>query len=164
MNKSSKIARGGLLTALSVLLIYLTNIAPTSKLSILTIVSAIIPFSILTIGIKYSAIVYSAVSILSLILPSKGIGISYILFFGLYGFVKYYVESLNKTIIEIIVKLIYFNISLLIIYNLYSLLFFNALIKDFPVYVLAIGAQFAFIIYDYVLTSMIIYMRNKFIK
>lgn len=164
MNKTLNIARGGLFTALTVLIIYITGITPTSKLTLLTAASAIIPYSILTTGIRNSFVVYAASSALSIIIGFRGAALAYLIFFGLYGFVKYYVESLNKILYEILIKLVYYNISLYAIYMIYRSLFTSNFSTKLPIYVLIAGAQVAFFIYDYALTLLINYIRRRFIK
>ncbi|OPJ61217.1 hypothetical protein [Clostridium oryzae] len=164
MSNAQKIARGGLYTALTVLIVYFSNILPTSKLSLLTLASAIIPFSILTTGVKNSAIVYAASAVLAFLIGAKGMALSYAVFFGLYGFVKYYVESLRKTLYEIPLKLVYFNLSIFIIYKLYSALFTAEMTSKLPVYAIIAAAEVGFVIYDYALTEIIAYIDNKFIK
>ncbi|MDP4089573.1 MAG: hypothetical protein Q8930_09930 [Bacillota bacterium] len=165
MNKTMNIARGGLLAALTVLLIYMTNIVPTSRLTLLTVASAVIPYSILTTGARNSFIVYGAASALSLLLVGfRSATVAYVIFFGLYGFVKYYVEAINKIPYEIVLKLVYFNVSLFAIYMLYSTLFTDSISDKLPIYLIIAGAQAVFFIYDYALTILISYIRKRFIK
>ncbi|WP_139905244.1 hypothetical protein [Clostridium thermarum] len=165
MNKSLNIARGGLLIALTVLLIYISSVSPTSKLTILTVASAMIPYSIMITGVKNSFIVYAATSILSFILTaSKAEPVAYILLFGLYGFIKYYVESINKVLLEIILKLVYFNATFFILYSLYTELFTSPINIKLSIYVLIAAAQVVFFIYDYAMTVVINYIRRRFIK
>lgn len=165
MSKSSKIAKGGLFTALSLILIYLSSIMPTNKLALISAASFIIPISILNIGVKMTSVVYLAVSILALILiPSKGIAIFYILFFGLYGFVKLYIEKIRKLSIELFLKLSFFNIVLVFCSFLYTQ-FFAAMINIEPytkyLIPVIILAQVAFIAYDYLVSLLIQYYKNK---
>lgn len=168
MSKSTNIAKGGLLTALSVIFIYLSSIMPTNKLALLSAASFIIPISILNIGTKMTFVEYLAVSILGLFLiPSKGIALAYILFFGLYGFVKLYIEKIRKTPIELILKLIFFNIIIIIIAFLYTQLFAQIInLKQFENYLIPaiLLAQVAFIAYDYLVTLLIQYYLKLKIK
>ena len=129
MNNTKLLTRGGIYTAISVLLVYLSNVLPTSKLSILTISSAVIPLSILTIKVKSTILVYAATSLICIILGLRVISIAYIFFFGLYGIVKYYIEHLGKLALEIILKLIFFNISFFIVFFLKNE-FIDVFIKD----------------------------------
>ncbi|MCS4464470.1 hypothetical protein JTT01_11475 [Clostridium botulinum] len=50
--KSSNIAKGGVFTAISFLLIYLSTILPVNKLSLLATASAIIPIAIISTNAK----------------------------------------------------------------------------------------------------------------
>ena len=165
MNKSLSMAKGGIITALGVILIYLSSIVPTSKLYLLSIASALIPFSIITLNIKSALLIYAATSILSLLLRGiTGTVIIYIVFLGLYGFVKYYVERLRKTFIEIILKLFYFNLSILLIFTIYKFVLFSTPTIKLPLYAVLIIMQLIFIIYDYALTAFIAYINKNFIK
>lgn len=161
MNKTSNIAKGGLYTALTVILIYLSSMLPTNKLAIIAVASCIIPLSIITTNIKNSFAVYLSVSILSLLLGLKGSALAYILFFGLYGFVKYYVEAKRKPVLEFAIKFLFFNCSMTLAYFLFKLFAFDIPIKKFPIYLIIIALQIIFIIYDYALTLMIGFINSK---
>lgn len=161
--KSNNIAKGGIFAALSLILLYLSSIFPTNKIFILGIASCIIPLSILITGIKNTIVVYSAVSLLSLFLiPSKLISISYILIFGCYGFVKYFIEKLRSVPLEIVLKLLYFNITSAALIFIYKLLLSK--LPNINIYLVIIVLEFAFIIYDYALTSFISYANKNLIK
>lgn len=161
MRASKSIARGGILTALGVMLLYISTISPTSKVYILGIASCLIPLSVLLTNIKNSFLVYISTSILSfLILGFKGSVIAYIIFFGLYGFIKYYIEKLKNIPIEIFLKLLFFNISIGIIFYFYKLFFTGLLKINLPFYQVIIMLQFIFIIFDYALTLFIAYVNK----
>jgi hypothetical protein len=161
--KSNNIAKGGIFAALSLILLYLSSVFPTNKLFILGIASCIIPLSIMLTGVKNTLVVYAAVSLLSLFLiPSKLIAISYILIFGSYGIVKYFVEKLRSIPLEIILKLLYFNISSAIIVFLYKLVIVK--IPNINIYLLIFALQLAFVIYDYALTAFIVYANKNLLR
>jgi hypothetical protein len=162
--KSSNMARGGIYTALTIVLLYAINMLPTSKLSILCITSAILAFSIVTIGVKNSLIVYFASSILSFLLGANIYAAAYLLFFGLFSFVKYYVERLRKIPLEIVLKLLYCNISFAVIYFLYTTVFLANLQINLSKILIILGAQVFFILYDFALTIIINYINKKFLK
>jgi hypothetical protein len=161
--KSNKMAKGGIFAALSLILLYLSSAFPTNRLFILVIASCIIPLSILLTGIKNTLVVYGTVSLLSIfIIPSKLISIAYILIFGCYGFVKYYIERLRRIPLEFVLKLLYFNISSLIIICLYKLLLIK--IPNLNIYFLLPIMELSFLVYDYTLTIFIAYAKNKLVK
>jgi hypothetical protein len=161
--KSNNIAKGGIFAALSLILLYLSSVFPTNKLFILGIASCIIPLSIMLTGVKNTLVVYAAVSLLSFfIIPSKLIAISYILIFGSYGIVKYFVEKLRSIPLEFILKLLYFNISSAIIVFLYKLVIVK--IPNINIYLLIFALQLAFVIYDYALTAFIVYANKNLLR
>ena len=109
MNKASNIAKGGLFTALTILFLYLSSIVPLNRFYLLGLAACIIPLSIITTNVKNSILVYVASGLLSLLFGFRGSAIAYIIFFGLYGFIKYYVEKLRITLLEFVLKLAFFN-------------------------------------------------------
>ncbi|MBD5588572.1 hypothetical protein FDF50_11605 [Clostridium botulinum] len=164
--KSSNIAKGGIFTAISFLLIYLSTILPVNKLSLLATASAIIPIAIISTNAKNGFLVYLSTSILcSIVIGISRISvIFYIVFFGLYGIIKYYIERLNKLYIEIILKFAFFNICLIVLLYIYKLFFQGITIINKYIYMYFIVAQIAFIVFDYVLTLFIFYINKHFIK
>lgn len=165
--RTSNITKGGLYTALSLLFIYLSNILPTNKFFILVIVSCIIPISIITTNLRNSITIYAATSLLSLLLLGIKLNVlSYIIFFGSYGFIKYYIEKVNKLPLEILLKLIFANLCGAVIYLIYKLIFVVDIIAaiKFPVAVLIIAMEVVFLLYDYALTLFISYVSKNYLK
>ncbi|KGN03270.1 membrane protein [Clostridium novyi A str. 4570] len=166
MMKVSNITKGGILIALTLIFIYLSSIIPTNKLSLMTITSFIIILSIISLGVKTGLLVFVASSILSFFIVSpKEIVFTYILFFGLYGFVKYYIEHFNNVPLELFLKLIYFNVSMFILFYLYKTLFigdFSSYKMYFPIYTIIIFGEIIFFIFDYVLTLFVSYYNKHF--
>lgn len=164
-NFSRNIAFGGIFTALSILFIYLSAILPINKLIMLGLASCIIPLSIITTNVKNSLLVYFASSVLSfIIVPSQGIVLSYIMLFGIYGFIKYFTEKLRNAPIEILLKLLFFNVSIFLTYSIYSALFTDIIKITLSTIPLIIVLQFIFVFYDYVLTVFINYANKNFLK
>lgn len=162
INKTLNVIRGGLFTALGLVFMYLAFLVPINSLFFGAAASAVIPICIMVSDARYGLLVYIATAILSLLLLGlRSVTISYILFFGLYGIVKYYIERLRKVPYEILLKLIFFNAALALSFYLYKLLFLNVPSYRFPVELILIGLQLMFLIYDYALT-IFIYMVNKY--
>lgn len=164
-NNTLGLARGGIFVALSFILLYLSTIVPINKLYVLGLSAAIIPISILTIGIQKTIGVYLSTSILGILfLGFKGNVIGYVLFFGLYGFIKLYIEKLSNLFEEIILKLLYFNISMYTIYLIFKLLIGDVLLSPLPLPLLLIALQVIFLICDYALSLIIGYADKHLIK
>lgn len=165
MNTSS-LAKGGILTALTCILIYIGTIFPFNKIFILGITSTLVALGIIFEGnIKLGYSIFIASSILSfLLLGFKGMIFLYILFFGPYSLIKLYIEKLRKLPLEIFLKLCFFNLSLLICYwiSKFVLIDINLNNMPFPLPILFIALQFVFLIYDYVLTLFVHTIYNKF--
>lgn len=162
MNKSSILTKGGIFTALTFILLYLTSILPTSKIALMTLSSAFIPFSIISLGYRNSILVYVSSSLLTFFFIDKKIAITYILFLGLYGFIKSLIERLNKVYLENFFKILFFNSFLLIFYYLYKGLFLTSGEFNFPLLWIFISSQIIFLIYDYALTLIINFYMRKF--
>lgn len=154
MNKSKSVAIGGILVGINVILLYFTFIIPTSKLTLLTLSSCIVPFAIIALGKKTAILVYLSSSILALILGLKTIAFMYLIFFGLYGLVKYYIESLRKTPLEIVLKILFFNVAFGILYFLYKSFILTIPLKISIGYIIVLY-QIGFFIYDYAMTLVI---------
>ena len=161
--KSKYIAESGLLVALTIVILFATSIVPISTLSILTVASCLIPISIIRTSIKNALLVYIASSILSFFLVPTNIAIYYTLFFGIYGIIKYFIEKFKNIFIELIIKLIAFNLLLGIGY-LITKSFLGIISPKFSFWILWIIAQGAFLVYDYALTLAISFFLNRFHK
>lgn len=161
--KSQKIATGGLLCALSLLFLYLCNVVPSGKLAMICISSFCIGLCVALINIKFSVIAYIAVSVLGLlILPNKVVPLLFVLFFGNYPVVKFYLEKVNKSYVMWLIKIIVFNIYAVITYFVIRS-FVNVEI-NFAVPIIILIADFAYIIYDFafsIFVTKILEIRRK---
>ena len=161
MSKALNIAKGGLLTALTIIFLYISSIVPTSRVFFMALAALMIPISIISTNIKNSVVVYAAASLLSLILNLRGTAFMYIVFFGLYGFVKYYVERLRKIALEFILKLSFFDFCVYLIYLIYKIFTFDLPKVNIPIYYAIAVLQVGFIIYDYSMTILISSMNKR---
>lgn len=162
--KARYITIGGILSAIILVLLYSAAILPTNKLALLTIASSITPLALIMSSEKNAFFVYLCSSILALLIIPKSIALIYILFFGIYGLVKYYIEKLKKLPLEIFLKLLFFNLSLGLSYLILKSLFiynlgFNLSLK---IYYLIPLAEIVFLIFDYSLTIIISFYLKKF--
>jgi hypothetical protein len=161
--KAKYIAENGIITALTLAILYSASILPISTLSILTVASCLIPISIIRTSIRGAVFAYIASSVLSFFLVTTNIALYYALFFGIYGIIKYFIEKIRNISIELVLKLVAFNILLMIIYFIGTNLLVN-LNSKFPLYIMWIVAQIIFLIYDYALTLIISFYLNRIHK
>lgn len=162
VRNTRKIALNGVLGALAVICVLLAAVLPTNKLSLYALSSFFAAVVITERGIRAGLLFYVATSLLSLIIvPEKIAVIPYSVFFGMYGIVKYYIEKLDKLVLEYILKFIYFNICMGIAGFTVSRLFEVNLPAWLPWWALIVLAEIVFFIYDFVYTLFIGYYRDK---
>ena len=161
--KAKELTVSAVLTALTIVILYLNLLLPISTISILTLASALIPVALIRGSIKSSILVYISSSTIGFFILPLNIILLYILFFGVYGIIKYFIEKINKLPIEIILKIIFFNIILVL-----SIFVFNSFvaieITKLPIYLLFIVAQPVFLIYDYALSLLISFYLDRIHK
>lgn len=158
--KAKEITLSAILVALTNIILYLNFLLPISTISILTLASLLIPIALIKGSIKSAFLVYIASSIIGFFILPINIILLYILFFGIYGIVKYYIEKLNKLYLEIFFKMIFFNISLFI--SIFIFKSFIAIeITKLPLWLLWIIAQPIFLIFDYALTLLISFYMQR---
>lgn len=161
--KAKDLTLGSILIALTVVILYSTSILPISTLTILTLASCLIPICIIRSSVKTGFLVYIGATILGFFIIPINIIVYYGLFFGIYGIIKYYIERLRNLSLEIILKLVIFNILFSVIFLLATSLLGNIVI-NLPLWLLWIIAQPVFLIFDYALTLIIGYYLNRFHK
>lgn len=158
------VALGGILLALTTVTVFLAGFIPALELTLYAVSSFYIAVMIIETSVKGGWTLYLASSILLLILiPNKIVIVPYVFFFGIYGIIKRYIENIRKQVIEILLKLIFFNISLGLVYRLFKDVLIEDLnMIDLPAAVLIIGLQIMFLLYDYIYTLFIGFYRNRF--
>ncbi len=160
--KTKRIALNGILGALTVICLVLAAILPTNRLSLYALSSFFVAVSIIESGVKAGWIFYVATCLLALIVVPNKLGIiPYVIFFGMYGIVKYYIEKLNKIIVEYMLKLVFFNICVGIAALTVIEFFGFKLAVELPWWLLIIALQVIFFLYDIVYTLFINFYRGK---
>ena len=160
--KAKKISLSGIMLALSMITLFAATTLPTSRLSLYALSSFFVSIIIIEFGIKAGWLFFIAACILSfLVLPNK-LGLPpYIVFFGIYGIIKFYLEKLRLVILEYVLKFVYFNICLFLAFCfIRNFLLINIEIK-LPVWIIVIASEIIFILYDYVYTLFIQYYNEK---
>ena len=159
---TKKIALNGILGALAVICLLLATILPTNRLSLYALSSFFIAIVIVEYNSMAGWLFYASTSLLALIIVPEKLGlVPYVIFFGIYGLVKYYIEKLDKLVIEYVLKFLYFNICAGIVLISVSKLFGYVLTAKLPWWLLVIALEIVFFIYDYVYTLFIDYYRKK---
>ncbi len=170
---SFKVALGGIIAALSVLLMIFAGVTTTLVYAIPMVVGALLMMLVVEFGAGFAALVYVAVSIISmLILGNKEAAIMYVAFFGYYPIIKGFLEKYLKNITCWIVKYLIFNVAMVASYFIVSKIFMISFedMEEFGEYsmlVLLCAGNILFAMYDIMLTRLVsvyIYKWRKSIK
>lgn len=157
---SKNIAYGGILLGINLILLLLVNIISINTLFLMGIASLLISIIIIEFGPKSGIAFYVGTLVLSFIIMNNKIQwITYSLTFGIYGLVKYYIEKDIPIYIEYILKLLFANILIFILYFLFrSFVYIKLNIVTLTT------LNFIFLIYDRMYTSFIRYYNKKLRK
>lgn len=171
--RSFKAAFGGIVAALSVVLMFSTGIVPTLTYAVPAVCGALLMATVIETGAASAAVIYVAVSILSLlIVADKEAAVMYSVFFGYYPIIKSFIEKKCNSIFSWIIKYIIFNFAMILSYFVVAKVFMipfddmDFLGKFALPLLLALG-NFVFALYDIALTRLVTaYLLNwrKYVK
>ncbi|GAA3655510.1 hypothetical protein [Asaccharospora irregularis] len=154
---SKKVAYGGILLAVNIILLLFLNIIPTNTLLIMGLASLPISIVIMEFGPKSGVAFYIASIVLGfIVMTNKSHWVIYVFTFGVYGLIKYIIERDLPVYVEILLKLVFANIVLVFLYFI---------LKPFLYIPVKLGLiamfEVVFILYDYMYSSFIDYYNNK---
>lgn len=163
-SKSSKIvAFGGIISALSLIFMFLTGIFPAADYALPAISGMVLVALVIDIDKKTAYLSYIVVGILSLLIaPVKESAVLFILLFGYYPILKGSIEQIKSRIAEWGCKLAIFNMAIFLAYLSIKYILgiteamsdSNFLVKyGIPLFILLANATF--ILYDIALTGLI---------
>ena len=165
MMNAKEIARGGLLAAAAVALLYIGGAAPYfgPAACIVAGVPSAVPL-LRRARLRMALLMYAAASILGLlIVPRKSVAAAYVLLTGLYPIVKFGVECYLPRHVQTGVKLVYFNLVLAVAGALVAFGLFPQIVLPgfFRLAMLWFVANVVFIIYDVALSRLIALLRRS---
>lgn len=163
---ASRAALGGVLAALSLLLLYLAAMMPSGRLGMVAVAGLVPAAGVVSGGLAAGFLCYGAAGILALILlPDKGCALLYIIFFGLYPMVKSLIERLRTLAVEILLKLVFFNAVLALALLAFSAFLLPLLPKllNSTLLIFVVG-NIVFLIYDYGFSKLITYYASRIRK
>lgn len=170
MKQSSKCAVGGIVAALSLVLMISVAIIPFMTYALPALAGAFIVFVVIEIDKKWAAGVYAAVAILGIFLvPEKEVAVLYLAFFGYYPILKAVIESKTGTVVGWILKILTFEITMIVSYWL-MIKFMGVTIDEMDEFgvwaipmLLGLGT-FAFIMYDIAVSKLVILYLKRWRK
>lgn len=161
MNHSGKVALGGIVTAVCTVLMFLTGLIPIGTYALPAIAGVTLMVIVVELGSRWAWMVYLAVSVLAALMAAdKEAVMLFIIFFGYYPILKYHIEHLHSRVIQMLLKFIVFNISMIAAFFI-AIKLLSVPEDSFEVFgislpwVFLILGNFVFLMYDYSLTGLI---------
>ena len=161
MSKSGKIALGGLLTALGVVLMFLTGLIPIGTYALPAIAGVLLIVAVIEIGAKWAWMIYAAVAVLSLLFAAdKEAALLFVLFFGYYPVLKSFLERISNKVLSWLSKFAVFNVAVVACFFL-AVNFLQLPEDSFTVFgiylpwVFLILGNAVFLIYDIALSGLV---------
>lgn len=157
-----KVALGGILAGFIMISLVAAYLIPVNRLFFLAVSSLFVSIMIMKVDLLYAVLLYVATALLAFfMIPSRSIALAYIVFFGVYGIVKFLCEQIRNAAIGWALKFVAFNVSLLVMYFLVSLVFGESISSRLPLPLLWLGAQFLFLVYDIAYTMFIGFYHRR---
>jgi len=143
-SKTGRVALVGVLSACSVVVLFIACISPSGKLGLAAAAGLFPMFSVLAIGRAAGCLCWVVSGFLGLLLlPDKNLAMLYLLFLGLYPVLKSRIEAFHNLPLELLCKLIFFNL----VFALFFMGLFDILSLPLPQW-LANRAWLAYLIGD----------------
>lgn len=170
MKQSSKMALGGIVAALSLVLLISVAIIPFMTYALPAIAGTLTVFMVMEVNKKWAFGVYAAVAILGIFLvPDKEVSVMYLAFFGYYPILKAIIEKHLHPVTAWIAKLAVFLLTMVGSYFLMIKLMGLTVdeIEEHGIWgvamLLGIGT-FAFVFYDIAISKFVLVYEKKWRK
>lgn len=164
-NTTKKLTLTSVLCAVSLGLMILSPYIPSVSVSVVAVSGLTVAVMFMECGIKYAALGYVTVSVLSLLLVSdKSLACLYVFFFGHYPIFKGWCESMSRVWAEFGLKLGCFNAAVFLCWYIAGLLGVRPSLPDIP-FVLPLAlvlANAVFLLYDLGFSKLIVLYRSYF--
>lgn len=170
MKQSSKCAIGGIVAALSLVLMISIAIVPFLTYALPAIAGALIAFVVTEIDRKWAFGVYAAVSILGIFLvPDKEVAVMYLALFGYYPILKTIIEEKVNKVLGWILKVLVFLSTMVVSYWLMIKLMGLTIdeMDEYGIWAVPIllgTGLFAFILYDIAMSKIVLIYNVKWKK
>ena len=160
-NASRQLAVGAVVSALAVVLLYISCLLPTLQLTVIAAAGILSAAVLIECGAARAALVYAAVTVLAfLLLPDKSSALFYALFFGHYPIVKYELERINRPALCWAAKLAVGNVCILLTLWLISL-FFPEWQFEYAAWIMWLACLLVFVLFDLALTRLIAFYQFR---
>ena len=147
-----RVSLTAMFAAMSLLFLYLASVLPTMRIAMYFLSSVFVMGLVIEEEIGLAILMFIGVSLMSLLLmPDITRVLPYVFFFGHYGIGKYYIQTrIKDKIAAYVVKLIYYNVAVALVYLLArELIFKDVAFAESMFWLFVVLAEVAFVIYDF---------------
>ena len=159
-----RVSLTAMFASMSLLFLYLASVLPTGRIAMYFLSSVFIMGLVIEEEIGLAVLMYIGVSLMSLLLMPNIIRVlPYVIFFGHYGIGKYYIQTrIKDKVAAYIVKLLYYNIALGLVYLLaQQIIYEDVLSTGVAFWLFVVLAEVAFVIYDFLYDKVSSYYFNN---
>lgn len=152
-----RVAYPAILGGVALVLLYIGSIAPTGNWGIVAVAGLLPAAAVISVGMKAGFLCWAGVSILAfLLIPEKFCVLLFCILFGLYPMVKSLIERLGRLPLEYLLKLVFFNAALTVVY----LVMRTAVLQSLPavlssLWLLYLAGNVVFLAYDFGFSKLI---------
>lgn len=167
-NMSSRVALGGIVAALCIVIMFLTGVLPALYIAAPMAAGLLMIILVEEVSVGWAWLTYLAVSLLSLMVTfDKEAALMFILFFGYYPMLRINLEKIRFRILKIVCKYLLFNLFLAVDFLA------TVYVLGLPTYddtgpvmftVLFVAFNVVFLLYDKVLARMDWFYHQIFVK
>ena len=166
--KSTRLAIGGVFSAMCLLLMFMTGLMPFATYALPALAGAMLVAVVVENGAKTAVLVYVSVSILSIfIVPDREASMIFVVLLGYYPILKEKIERIRSRVVEYVCKLFLFNAAVGGSYFILTRVIGVAELVEslgefgkYSAYILLAAGNVVFLLYDMVLTRYIsLYIR-----
>jgi len=147
---TGRLALSAMFTALSLVLLYGASVIPSGQLGLVAVAGLFPAAAVVSGGSTAGFLCYAATGLLALVLvPDKNTAVLYLLFFGLYPLIKYYIEKIKNLPLEWLCKLVLCNAALALFWMFIRALLLSELPAVFStLWLFWLAGNASFILYD----------------
>ena len=155
--ETKKLTQSAVVTAMAVLLNCAASVFSTMSYTIIAVSGLLTAYLVSECGLRYAALSYVAASVLCVVLsPDKSCALLFVLLFGAYPIAKSTIEKRARPALALLIKLVYANILLVVVYLLFTRIFLAEPPGNILVYIVGfLIYNFAFVAYDVCMTKLI---------
>ena len=158
-----RVALGGICAAVCLMLMFFSTFLPGLSYTIPVFAGVLMVVMIVETDIKWALATYCAVSLLCMfITPNIEASLLFILFMGYYPILQFWLADKKNKVLVWTVKLVSFNLAIIIYYNLFKFLFTSVdmmegseFLGKFALPALWLEAEILFFVYDRFLSLII---------